>query len=109
MENYRVNELKNMDILQIVDSILSYESDYNKEYSHKWKNERYVELKKMKFDNLLELLLNYQISRLLPDDIKNEIVSYKKEECKTILQYKITNNSKVKTVEYMFDDDEIKF
>jgi len=105
-KNYRSNELKNKDILQIVDFILSYESDYNKEYSDKWKNNRYVKLKTMKLDDLFELQLNYEILKLTPQNIKNLMLAYEQKEQ---LQHKITDNSKVKIVEYMFDGDELKF
>ncbi len=44
-KNFRINELKTIDILQIVDSILSYELMYNKEYSNKWKNNRRLGVK----------------------------------------------------------------
>jgi len=104
-KKYRSDELNMRDILQIVDSILNQESSIE-HYSDKQRNCRYVELKNMKKDDLFSLLINYELSKLSYESIKNLILSY---EQKIQLQYKITDNSKVNVVEYMFDGDELKF
>ncbi len=111
-KKYRSDELNTKDTLQIIDLILSYESTLPEHNSNKWKNCRYVELKKMKKDDLIDLLINYETLNLSDEKIKSEILVYEQKEQinkKIKDNSKINSNSKVNVVEYMFDGDELKF
>lgn len=102
-KKYRLEEINNIDFLLIIDLILNYESKNGKNYTNKIKNIRYVELKSMKREDLCELLLNCEISSLSSEQLKKELLLY---------EYRMNElkiNSTVKNVEYVFDNNKLKF
>ena len=104
-KRYRSYELKNLDFLHLVDLIIEKECKTLKGISDKYShvNKKWVELKSMKMEDLINIFLDYELLNLTPYYIKEYVLSYEKS------YEEKTNKSKIKIVEYTFVGDELKF